>query len=234
MDKGVNFFEFSDPSENIQGVIQLEPEKKPNQPVPVQSAPTAPSSNLEKFRGLCDVDTETVFYRLKKTLWPFNRRKFLESKADLYGAFWVPTTLIFLLSVSGSMASTISDTEEFGFDPYAIITIAGVIYFFVFAVPAVLSFCLLAGLEITFTELLSLYGYSYFLFWPAAVISTFGFAWLRWLTFGISGTWAGILLTKNYYNDIEFLEGWKRYAAVGISLSGYVGVTLTANLYLYS
>ena len=165
MDKNINFFEFSDPAESMQGVIQLEPEKK-SQPPPatlVSPAPPPATSSIEKYKSFCDVDTGTVLLRLKKTLWPFDRRKFLENKADLYGAFWVPTTLIFLLSVSTSLSAFFS----------------GVIYFFIFSVPALLSFIILAGIEITFTELMSLYGYSYFSFWIAAILSVFNYSWVR-------------------------------------------------------
>ena len=234
MDKGVNFFEFSDPSESMQGVIKLEQEKPRS--IPIASAPSAAApaeSSLDKYRSFCDVDTETVLFRLKKTLWPFNRSKFLESKADLYGAFWVPTTLIFLLSVSGNLASTVSETGGYAFNPAAIVTLAGVIYFFVFSVPAVLSFCILAGLEITYVELTSLYGYSYFIFWPAAIVGALRLPLAQWLAFGLASVWAGVLLTKNYYSEIEALEGFKKYLAIGVSLSGYIALTLTANLYLY-
>ena len=234
MDPGVNFFQFSDTPESMQGVIKLEPDNPRKLPiVPAPSAPAASESSLDKYRSLCDVDTEIVLYRIKKTLWPFNRSKFLESKADLYGAFWVPTTLIFLLSVSGNLASTVTEEGGYTFNPSAIVTLAGVIYFFVFSVPAVLSFCILAGLEVTYMELTSIYGYSYFIFWPAAVVGALKWPAAQWLAFVLASVWAGVLLTKNYYTDIEYLEGFKKYLAIGVSLSGYIVLTLTANLYLY-
>ena len=191
------------------------------------------TSSIEKYKSFCDVDTGTVLLRLKKTLWPFDRRKFLENKADLYGAFWVPTTLIFLLSVSTSLSAFFSGSKDYTFNPSAIVTIAGVIYFFIFSVPALLSFIILAGIEITFTELMSLYGYSYFSFWIAAILSVFNYSWVRWLSFGLSSIWAGLLLTKNFYNEIESLEGSKKYLALGVSFSGYIVLTFTANFYLY-
>ena len=232
MEKSVNFFEFSDPSEGMQGVINLEPEKKKPEIIEQPSASSPSKSALDSYKGFCDVDTAIVLYRIKKTLWPFDRSKFLESKADLYGAFWIPTTLICILSVAGSIGAKYSD-NQFVFNPSDIVLVTGVVYFFVLTVPSILSFILLAGYEITYTELLSLYGYSYFLFCPAAVISVINYSLVRWLAFSVASVWAGVLLTKNYYNELEFLEGGKKYLAIGISLSGYVGLTLTANLYLF-
>lgn len=228
----VNFMEFSDPAEGIQGVISLEPEKKKKNFDPAPQPAAAPSA-IDGYRSYCDVDTSTVLYRLKKALWPFDRRKFLENKADLYGAFWVPTTLIFILSVAGSVAATLSSDEGYTFDPQAIVTTAGLIYAFVFTIPAILAFALLVGIETTYYDLLSLYGYSYCAFWPAAILSVFNYSFIRWLVFSVGSLWASVLITKNYYNEIEFLDDWKKYLTILLSVSGYVALTLVANLYLF-
>jgi protein YIPF1/2 len=230
MDKNLNFFEFNDPSTSVQGVIKLEAGSNK----PEQIAPPSPPrlSGLDGYRSYCEVDTESVINRLKKTLWPFDRSKFLESKADLYGAFWVPTTLIFLLSVAGSLSTQFSSIG-YSFDPYAIVVTAGVIYFFVLSVPGILSLVLLREYEITFFELLSLYGYSYFIFLPATAVSILKLSYLRWGAFGVASVWAGTLLSRNYYSQIQDLEGLKKYVTVGISFSGYFVLTVVANVYLF-
>ena len=225
MAQNFNFAKFSD--EKGEGVAPHNSGKDPEQPNP------ATPSMIETYRSHFEVDTQTVIYRIKKTLWPFDRSKFFENKADLYGAIWVPTTLIFLLSVVGSAAARLTDDKDYTFNPSALVVIASMIYFFIFSVPALLSFFLLPIDEVSFTELLSLYGYSYFMFCPAAIISVLQFTYVRWISFGASSVWAGILLTKNYYNQINSSEGWRKYLTIIISLSGYAVVTLTANVYLF-
>lgn len=234
MDHGSkNFFEFSDPVDGMQGVIQLEPDRNQGR-IEVSSPPsTSANTTLDPYKSYCEVDTTIVLQRIKKTLWPFDRRKFFENKGDLYGAFWVPTTLIFILSVAGSLATRISSNEGYAFDPTGIVITATSVYFFVFAIPAVIYFVLFTGIDITYYDLLSLYGYSYFAFWPAAILSVVNFSLIRWLAFGTASIWSGLLIGKNYYNEVQFLVEWKKYATIVISFSGYLGLTLIANFYLY-
>lgn len=236
----MNFFEFNDPNEGMQGVIKLghESSVSPSKPVAptsqVSSNPVPSSSRLDFLKNNCEVDLHTVLTRLKKTLWPFNRSKFFEDKSDLYGAVWVPTTLIFILSVSGSIASKLSSTEGYSFDPAAIVTTACVVYIFLFAAPTLLSFCLFDGIPLTFYDIFSLYGYSYFPFCPASIVSVARFPILRWISFVLASVWSSLLIVKNFYNEIQFLDEWKKYVSIAICVSGYVALTLTANLYLFN
>ena len=153
MSSDPKFVEFSDvPDKNI----EINKEEKPAEVLQVPS--------IEPYQVYFNVDTFTVFYHIKKTLWPFDRKKFIESQADLYGAFWIPTTLIFLLSVAGSIAAKLSPDQGYTFKLPTMIGITFLIYFFTFTVPALLSWVLLSGYDIKFVDLLSLYGYSYFIF----------------------------------------------------------------------
>lgn len=228
-----NFLEFSDSFEGMQGVIQLEPSKNQGNPQTNSAAPVPSKTFLDPYKGYCEVDTDIVFQRLKKTLWPFDRRKFFENKGDLYGAFWVPTTLIFIMSVAGSFANKIASNEGYTFDPKGIVITASTVYFFIFAVPALLYFVLFTGIDIAYYDIMSLYGYSYFTFWPAAIVSVVNFSPLRWVAFATASVWSGLLVSKNYYNEVQILEEWKKYATAVFSFSGYVALTLIANFYLY-
>jgi hypothetical protein len=234
----MNFFEFSDPNEGVQGVIKLghnpSPVPEPPSKLPSDASKPNPGSRLDFLKSFCEVDTFTVLSRLKKVIWPFNRQKFFEDKSDLYGAMWIPTTLVFILSVAGTLASKLSKNDGYSFDPGAIVTTASVIYIFLFSVPAILGFFLLEGTSIGFYDALSLYGYSYFSFLPAAVISVARYEVLRWISFGSASLWAEVLIFKNFYSEIQFLDDWRKYAAMGTSLSGYLALTLVANLYLFN
>ena len=221
MAQNFNFAKFSDA-----------PGNKPEEPPGPANAP-APSL-IDSYSSFFEVDTPTVLLRLKKTLWPFDRSKFFENKADLYGAIWVPTTLIFLLSAMGSVPALFSSNEGYTFNPSVLVMISALIYFFIFAVPAVLSMLLMPIDEVSFTELLSLYGYSFFTFCISAVLSVPKFTYLRWGSFGLASIWGGVLLTKNYYSQINSSQGWKKYLTILISLSGYAALTATTNLYLFN
>ncbi|KAM0751668.1 Yip1-domain-containing protein [Meredithblackwellia eburnea MCA 4105] len=65
--------------------------------------------NLDFYTGYFDVDTMTVLTRCWKTLVPREDyvAEVLAGVPDLYGPFWVPTTLIFSLFLTSSLSSSI-------------------------------------------------------------------------------------------------------------------------------
>jgi protein YIPF1/2 len=200
-----------------------------------QQNPLPASLTVAAYKGHFEVDSDTVRSRLMKTVWPFNRQKFFENKPDLYGAFWVPTTLIFLLSLSGSLGHFIAedDEHEYSFPAEILVDITGVVYGFVFIVPAILAYFLLKAESVTYTDLLSLYGYSYFMFCPATLLSIISINFLRWGSFGLASVWAAVLMVKNFYDEMESVQGYKKIVTLIVFFSGYIALTLAANSYLF-
>ncbi|CAG8620433.1 31716_t:CDS:2, partial [Racocetra persica] len=75
-----------------------------------QTAPQGghPFWSLEYYAQYFDVDTEQVLTRATKSLFP--KDNFVDvvgPNPDLYGPFWISTTLIFLLFVTSSIAGSI-------------------------------------------------------------------------------------------------------------------------------
>jgi hypothetical protein len=75
----------------------------------LNSGSTGPFS-LEYYSKWFDVDTKLVAERAWRTLYP--REDYvdvvLNGTPDLYGPFWLPTTLIFALFLSSSLSASIS------------------------------------------------------------------------------------------------------------------------------
>lgn len=190
--------------------------------------------DVEEFKVYFEVDTDIVKDRIRKTLWPFNRQKFFDEKPDLYGAMWVPTSLIFLMSVIGSISRKIASQDAYSYDPSAIIKVSFVIYIFEFAVPAFLAFLILDKNKVSFVGLVSLYGYSYFMFGPATIVSLIRISTLNWLSYLAASVWASALITKNIYSDIPGNQNWKKYLTVCIASTGFLTLTLVANKCLFN
>ena len=227
MEKNSKFSEFSDvgpdrdssaSNENQKGLVDIT---------------VKASALLESYKPFFEVDLNTVKSRLMKTLWPFNRINFFDKPADLYGAFWVPTTLIFLLGVTGKFTSLLSGSEGYSYNISAFVSIASLVYIAVGIVPGLLSLLILTDNEMIFTDLLSLYGYSFFAFCPAAVICIIKSSALRWISFGAASVWAEVLLVKNFYSEFESIVGWKKLFTFFLSASGYFSLTVAANVYLF-
>lgn len=128
------------------------------------------------YRQYFDVDTADILERIKDSIIPF-RGSFSEKTAnnpDLYGPFWICTTLIFVAAAIGTfvtyVAQKIQKKEEWHYDINLVTWSAGLFYGYVTIVPLCLYLILKyfsapSGL----VQLFCLYGYSLFVFIPALV-----------------------------------------------------------------
>ncbi|KAL7205198.1 hypothetical protein ACSBR2_018182 [Camellia fascicularis] len=128
------------------------------------------------YRQYFEVDTADILERIKDSIIPF-RGSFSEKTAnnpDLYGPFWICTTLIFVAAAIGTfvtyVAQKIQKKEEWHYDINLVTWSAGLFYGYVTIVPLCLYLILKyfsapSGL----VQLFCLYGYSLFVFIPALV-----------------------------------------------------------------
>merc|ERR1719248_52953 len=64
--------------------------------------------SITYYQPLFDVDTLQVLNRIKGSLLPRPKGAFFElisANPDLYGPFWISTTLIFAMAITGNLAS---------------------------------------------------------------------------------------------------------------------------------
>ena len=96
----------------------------------------------ESFGKYFNVEVSDIKQKLKGSLIPFNKSFYesIEINADLYGPFWIFTTIIFLIALIGNFSSYVhaEDKTKFVYDynhvPHAIF----IIYGFGFGAPIVL------------------------------------------------------------------------------------------------
>ncbi|CAH1426991.1 unnamed protein product [Lactuca virosa] len=120
-----------------------------------------------------DVDTSDVLERIKDSLLPFGGRfnEKTASNPDLYGPFWICTTLIFVAASIGTFVTYLAHKlqhKEWNYDINLVTWSDGVFYGYVLVVPLCLYIILKyfsapSGL----VQLFCLYGYSVFIFIPA-------------------------------------------------------------------
>ncbi|XP_042518693.1 protein YIPF1 homolog isoform X2 [Macadamia integrifolia] len=126
------------------------------------------------YKPYFDVDTSDVLERIKDSLFPF-KGSFSEktaSKPDLYGPFWICTTLIFVAASIGTFVTYLAhklQNKEWEYDINLVTWSAGLFYGYVTIVPLGLYIILKyfsapSGLS----QLFCLYGYSLFVFIPAS------------------------------------------------------------------
>jgi hypothetical protein len=107
---------------------------------------------------------------------------------DLYGPFWVPTTLIFVLfavtTLSGSLAAVWSD-KAYAYDLSALSWALSTVYAFVILIPLLLwGLCLLYKVPLSLLELMNVYGYGLAVWIPVSLLCIINVDILKWALVG--------------------------------------------------
>lgn len=181
--------------------------------MPDTEAGGAPASSggfwtLKYYQPLFDVDTVQVLNRLKGSLLPRPRGVFFDlisQNPDLYGPFWISTTLIFCMAMTGNLASF------FAFKPtdanpkwtynFNQLTMAGsVVYSYVTLLP-LMVWLLLRYYEASkrLVDVLCIYGYTLGIFVPISVLCVLPSNALRWILVFLGGGVSGIFLLSNFH-----------------------------------
>ncbi|KAI5479956.1 Yip1 domain family [Pseudohyphozyma bogoriensis] len=124
--------------------------------------------SLDYYTGYFDVDTVTVLTRCYKTLIPKEDyvAEVLAGVPDLYGPFWVPTTLIFSLFLTSSLISSVTayiSGEPYAYDFTRLGAAVSLVYTYALGLPLLLWAALKYWAHVddrSPVEMISLYGYS--------------------------------------------------------------------------
>ncbi|XP_034909343.1 uncharacterized protein [Populus alba] len=194
---------------------------------------------IAAYKPYFDVDTTDVLERIKDSLFPF-RGTFTEKTAnnpDLYGPFWICTTLIFVAASIGTFVTYIAhklQKKEWNYDINLVTWSAGVFYGYVLLVPLALYvilkyFSAPSGL----VQLFCLYGYSLFVFIPALCLSVVPLEIFRWVIAGVAGFMSATFVALNLRAHIMSAgERWFLIVA-GIFLL-QLALSVVLKLYLFT
>lgn len=173
--------------------------------------------SLDTYRAYFDVDTSDVLKRLVGAVQMANvpdgfRNDLLgasggsESRGpDLYGPFWLTTTLVFFLAVTANMHGYLhrDDVEEFESDINHLVHAMPVLYAYTFGIPAAL-FVVLRCLAIPFPlmELVCLYGYSLVPYAPTLLLCLIPINFLEWIFLMAATGMSCLLVLRNVSTPI--------------------------------
>lgn len=208
--------------------------------------------SMDYYRVFFDVGTKTVLSRLARSLLPVGGRAFYSKTEvpDLYGPFWVITTLIVVLAISGNFASYIhflpSDKHiVWQYDFEKVTVAASVFYTMITAIPLCVWLYLKKGLGVTgstpwLAHIISIYGYSFTVFIPAAFICIFPSELGRWTTVLITYAVSGIFVIRNIWsymptNNADWSTKTKTKGSVLIIAIAilHFGVALATKFYFF-
>jgi len=199
---------------------------------PIEGAPAPPKYwSLQFFQPYFDVTTALILTRLTTAMLAHRSEDFFEGMTpDLYAPYWIITTLICVLTVSGNTANYISlGPNNFNAHLSLLASSVSLVYSLALVVPLA-AFCLFKHSDspVKFLPLLSLYCYSLLPFLPAVALASLG--WVQWPAMVAAAAWSFLLLYKNFREEVESRMPAKRYLVLAVVVVGYLVFVLTVNL----
>ncbi|XP_035026496.1 protein YIPF1 [Hippoglossus stenolepis] len=179
---------------------------------------SAPFWTFEYYQKFFDVETHHVKERIIGSVLPWPGKNFvqvhLRRNPDLYGPFWICTTLVFAIAISGNISNFLMHLGKpnYKYTPeFRKVTIAATaIFTYAWLVPLALwGFLLWRNNKImnlvsySFMEIICVYGYSLSIYIPAVVLWILPFEWLRWCTIVVALCLSGSVLVMTLWPAVR-------------------------------
>eukprot|EP01028_Stygiella_incarcerata_P003840 TRINITY_DN17_c0_g1_i1.p1 TRINITY_DN17_c0_g1~~TRINITY_DN17_c0_g1_i1.p1 ORF type:complete len:287 (-),score=79.67 TRINITY_DN17_c0_g1_i1:26-886(-) len=143
--------------------------------------------HLAYWKTFFDVDTRDVLVRMLSAIFPVHSNFLIHvgKSVDMYGPFWVATTLIFIVGVASNLAAYLhsSDNSPWSYDFTRIVVASSVIYGYLFLMPSLVwLFLRYHSVPATLAEVICVYGYAYTPFFFVAAICVGPSELVRWIS----------------------------------------------------
>lgn len=173
---------------------------------------------FEYYQRLFDVETCHVKERIMGSVLPWPGKNFIHTylrrNPDLYGPFWICTTLVFAIAISGNISNFLVHLGKpnYKYTPeFRKVTVAATaIFSYAWLVPLALWGVLLWRsnkvmnlVSYSFMEIVCVYGYSLAIYVPAVVIWVLPFEWLRWVSIVIALCLSGSVLVLTFWPAVR-------------------------------
>ncbi|KAL8409233.1 hypothetical protein RB594_007614 [Gaeumannomyces avenae] len=160
--------------------------------------------SIQFYQQFFDVDTSAVLSRCWAALYPrANFLDVLEGNPDLYGPFWIATTVVFILFLGGTISQylAVKGTSSFAYDFTLLSGAAGLIYGYTLAIPVILFLALryFGSESANLLECWALYGYSNLIWIPVAIVSWSRIDILNYVFVAVGFGYSVAFLLRNLY-----------------------------------
>ncbi|KAG0787937.1 hypothetical protein G6F57_003664 [Rhizopus arrhizus] len=145
-----------------------------------------PIWSVEYYATFFDVDTSQVIERCLKSMYPVGdfAADTLQNQPDLYGPFWIATSVVFSVfvcsSLAGSLAAYIagqSHVYDFTLLSFAVF----VVYMYAFLCPALIwASTKYFGCQPSLLDIINYYGYSLTIWIPVSLLCIIPYDYARW------------------------------------------------------
>ena len=160
--------------------------------------------SIDYWQIYFDVDHSDISSRLKACINPISSelQELVDNKIDLYGPFWISTSLIFSMIITGNLYQImghIFTNSNFEYDYTQIGSAVSLVYTALIVFP-LLYYGLnkVLGTSIGLLKTLSIYGYSFTPFLIASILYVIPFYWIRILLMIGAGAHSIVFLITNF------------------------------------
>ncbi|CAO3671759.1 unnamed protein product [Umbelopsis ramanniana] len=197
-----------------------------------------PVWSVDYYTRYFDVDTKQVLERCFRSMYPIGLfEDVLNDNPDLYGPFWVTTTVIFTTFVSSSLAASIVAymhstpyVYNFGTLSFAVFVLYSYTFGSAFLVWAATKYY---GCQPSLLNIINMYGYSMTAWVPVSILCVMPYDIVRWILVAVAFGLTAVFLVKNLYSIIARADAkTSRLLLIGILvLHAIFAITLKLSFY---
>ncbi|GFO10811.1 protein yipf [Plakobranchus ocellatus] len=165
------------------------------------------------YQQFFDVETAQVGQRIVGSMVPKPGSNYLihqiRPNPDLYGPFWICTTLVFTTAIAGNLANYFSmagKAYHWQYDFHKVTFAATAIFSYWWLVPLILWGVLWwrgSQAKFSFLEMLCVYGYSLAIYVPISILWAIQVPWLQWSLVMVGAALSGSVLLLTFWPAIK-------------------------------
>ncbi|BDD59430.1 hypothetical protein MAP00_004637 [Monascus purpureus] len=195
--------------------------------------------SIHYYSQYFDVDTNEVLRRCVAALYPrTNFLDVLEGNPDLYGPFWIATTVVVILFLTGTISQWLSNRHDdhFEYDFTLLSGAAGLIYGYTFVLPVGLWAALkwFGSSTADLIECWALYGYANLAWIGVALVSWSPLTALNWALVGVGFGWTVFFLLRNLYPVLNSTEARASKILLILVVVLHAGLAIAINFLFFA
>jgi len=215
--------------------------------LPLPATTSSPSSaagkrflwTLSFYAQFFDVDTSSVLSRCWAAVFPrANFLDVLEGNPDLYGPFWIATTVVLILFLGGTISDYRANNggTQFAYDFRLLSGAAGLIYGYTFVVPVALYLALkyFGSESANLLECWALYGYNNLVWIPVALVSWSPIGILNWTFVAVGFGLSVAFLLRNLYPVLSATDRQTSKALLILVVALHFGLALAIKVLFFA
>ena len=174
--------------------------------------------NISFLQVYFDIDTDDIKNRLISSLNPLNSNfiQLIKDKPDLYGPFWIYTTIIFIIAASGSFSKYLQGANDADYFQEFVPTAAYVIYGVGFCLPFIIFILMyFFGSQTNFMIILCIYAYSFTIYAPVMIV-IIPFEKIQGFLLFLAVLSSTIFILVNFFAEMNKYEDNKKYLIIGV------------------